>query len=80
MEAAHPLLSAGSPFLPDTIDSPRMAFDDRRTRLIYRTRDEEGWVRACFERWDATRMCRGEHSPYEVVEPGRYTGPRGEAR
>jgi hypothetical protein len=30
--------------------------------------------RACFDRWDATRLCRGEYSPYPLVEPGTWTG------
>jgi hypothetical protein len=68
-ETLEALLPDDSPFQPEEIASPRIVFDLERgpVQFDYLGRADRS-VRVSFERWDALRACRGEHSPYPRPE------------
>jgi hypothetical protein len=66
-ESATDLLETESPFEPDAVDSPLLVYPTGGSPwLAYPHRDEEHFVRASFDRWDALRVSRGEYPPYAL--------------
>ena len=70
-DTATCLLPADSAFTPDTVESPLIVYPRQGTPWIaYPHADEEHFVRASFDRWDALRVSRGEVLPYETSDLG----------
>lgn len=55
---------------PETSCGPEIHYDGRPS-FTYPDRNDE-IVRVSFERWDALRVCRGEHLPFEFEPAGEY--------
>ena len=55
------------PVRADSVGAPVVVYDDM-PRIEFLLDDETSWGRVLFEGLDAIRVCRGEHSPYEISD------------
>jgi hypothetical protein len=73
-EKMQALLPADSPFRPESVTGPRIVYDaDEGPVAFGYLGHTELHIRVRFDRWDAMRICRGEHSPYPEP-PGPWGG------
>jgi hypothetical protein len=70
-DAMFPLLLADSRFVPDVVGCPEVHYGENGAFLDY-LRQDEGWARVVFDRFDSLRICRGEHAPYPSTTPEHY--------
>jgi len=67
-ESATSLLPSESPFELHAVESPLIVYPRGGSPwLAYPHKDEEHFVRASFDRWDAMRVARGEYPPYPLA-------------
>lgn len=62
--ASFPLPGDVEQFEPHPVDAPEIRYGAHGVFLDYRSRDDSGWVRVVFNRWDSIRVSRGEYPPY----------------
>lgn len=66
-----PLVGISGEFTPETSCAPEVRYGPATVAFVNR---DERFVRASFDRWDALRVCRGEHLPV-AFEPTSATAP-----